>query len=61
VDLETLQKTNEQLIATLDEVMTIQKEGHEKRVAAEAELNRIETQLNKKLLDINKDRDVTAK
>ena len=30
VDIETLQHTNEQLIATLDEVMQIQKEGRRK-------------------------------
>ena len=59
VDLETLQHTNEELIHTLDEVMNIQKEGHEKRMAAEAELNRIEKQLNDKLLEIRDARDVT--
>ena len=35
VDIETLQHTNQQLISTLDEVMNIQKEGAEKRKAAE--------------------------
>ena len=35
VDLETLQKTNADLIQTLDDVMRIQKEGREKRQAAE--------------------------
>ena len=59
VDLETLQHTNEELINTLDEVMMIQKEGHEKRMAAEAELNRIEKQLNDKLLEIRDVQDVT--
>ena len=47
VDIETLQHTNEQLIATLDEVMQIQKEGREKRAAAEAELGKIEGELKK--------------
>ena len=61
VDLETLQHTNEQLISTLDEVLAIQKEGHEKREAAELELRRIENQLTDKLLEINNDRDVTKK
>lgn len=61
VDLETLQHTNEQLISTLDEVMAIQKEGHEKRVAAEQELARIETQLTDKLTEINNEKDVTKK
>lgn len=31
VDIETLQKTNADLIQTLDDVMRIQKEGREKR------------------------------
>ena len=38
VDMETLQKTNADLIQTLDDVMKIQKEGREKRQAAEAEM-----------------------
>ena len=54
VDLETLQHTNEELIQTLDEVLTIQKEGHEKREAAEMELRRIENQLSAKLLEQRK-------
>ncbi|MBQ3461087.1 MAG: toxic anion resistance protein [Solobacterium sp.] len=61
VDIETLQHTNEQLISTLDEVLAIQKEGHEKREAAELELRRIENQLTDKLLQINNDRDVTKR
>jgi uncharacterized protein YaaN involved in tellurite resistance len=51
VDIETLRHTNEQLISTLDEVVAIQKEGHEKRIAAEAELAQIEGQLKQKLLE----------
>ena len=61
VDIETLQHTNEELIATLDEVIAIQKEGHEKRQAAEAELVRIEGQLNQKLLQINQEADITRR
>ncbi|MBQ9329253.1 MAG: toxic anion resistance protein [Solobacterium sp.] len=61
VDIETLQHTNEELIATLDEVIAIQKEGHEKRQAAEAELVRIEGQLNQKLLQINDEADITRR
>lgn len=61
VDIETLQHTNEQLISTLDEVLAIQKEGHEKREAAELELRRIENQLTDKLLEINTERDVTKR
>lgn len=59
VDIETLQHTNEELIKTLDEVLEIQKEGHQKRQAAEEELQRIEGELNAKLLEINVQKDVT--
>ncbi len=52
VDIETLQHTNEQLIATLDEVMHIQEEGRQKRAEAEVELGRIEGQLKQKLLEL---------
>ena len=61
VDIETLQHTNQELISTLDEVIAIQKEGHEKRQAAEAELQRIEGQLSSKLLEIQNEQDVTRK
>jgi len=54
IDIETLTATNEKLIQTMDEVLVIQKEGREKRRAAEAELLRIETQLKNKLLEVNK-------
>ncbi len=56
VDIETLQHTNKELISTLDEIMTIQKEGREKRQAAEQELNRIENELSDKLLEINSEK-----
>lgn len=52
VDIETLQHTNQQLIATLDDVINIQQEGAEKRKAAEAELGRIEGELKQKLLSL---------
>ena len=61
VDLETLQHTNQELIATLDEVIAIQRDGHQKRQAAEAELARIEGQLNQKLLQINEEADGTRR
>lgn len=52
IDLETLQKTNQELIATLDEVKQIQDTGRERRNAAELELARIEDELKKKLLSM---------
>ena len=52
VDLETLQKTNADLIQTLDDVMRIQMEGRQKRQAAEMEMRRMEEELKRKLLEI---------
>ena len=52
VDIETLQHTNQQLIDTLDEVLNIQREGAQKRQAAEVELGKIEGQLKQKLLEL---------
>ncbi len=53
VDMETLVHTNEQLIATLDEVQQIHAEGREKRAEAEAKLRGIESELKQKLLEVN--------
>ncbi len=52
VDIETLKKTNQDLINTLDDVLKIQKEGKEKRRAAETEMEKMEADLRKKLLEI---------
>ncbi len=52
IDIETLQHTNQQLISTLDEVIQIQREGAQKRRAAEAELGRIEGELKQKLMEL---------
>lgn len=51
VDLETIKYTNESLISTLDEMLTIQAEGEAKRRQAEVELGRIENDLKAKLLE----------
>ena len=52
VDIETLKKTNQDLIATLDDVMKVQAEGRQKRQAAEAEMAKMEADLKNKLLEI---------
>ena len=52
VDLETLKKTNEHLIATLEEVRQIQDDGRTRRAQAEEELGRIEGELKQKLMDM---------
>ena len=54
VDMETLKKTNESLITTLDEVVRIQAEGRHKRREAEAELSRMEGELKSKLLELSR-------
>ena len=52
VDMETLKKTNMELIATLDEVRRIQDDGRTRRAQAEEELGRIEGELKQKLLEM---------
>jgi uncharacterized protein YaaN involved in tellurite resistance len=54
VDMETLRQTNAQLIATLDDVVKIQEEGHQKRVAAEAEMQKMEAELKNRLLQVSR-------
>ena len=51
VDIETLKQTNKMLIDTMDEVLTIQEQGREKRRNAEAELATIEGELRAKILE----------
>ena len=50
IDIETLVKTNQDLIDTINEVMTIQTEGHNKRMEAEKQLQDMERELKAKLL-----------
>ena len=54
MDIETLEQTNQMLIDTMDEVLTIQQEGRQKRAAAEGQLRNIENELRQKLLEIRK-------
>ena len=61
VDIETLQHTNQELIKSLDEVLAIQKDGHVKRQAAEAELAKIEKELTTKMIQIQEEADITRK
>ena len=53
VDIETLKATNAKLIQTFDDVMKIQADGRAKRLAAEAEMARMEDELKHKLLQIS--------
>lgn len=52
VNVETLQKTNKDIIETLDKVLEIHQNGRIKRVEAEKELVNIEKELKDKLLEI---------
>ncbi|MDO4529892.1 MAG: toxic anion resistance protein [Lachnospiraceae bacterium] len=52
IDIETVAHANEELIASLDEVIKIQEEGRMKRRVAEDQLGQVEAQLKQKLLDI---------
>ena len=50
VDIETVQKVNEDLISTIEETIRIQNEGRAKRQAAEQQLVQIEDRLKQTLL-----------
>ena len=52
VDVETLQKTNKDIIDTLDKVLEIHENGKAKRQEAEQQLEQIEGELKDKLLEI---------
>lgn len=52
VDIETLKKTQENLITTLEETLRIQEEGRTKRRQAEQDLATMENELRLKLLEI---------
>jgi uncharacterized protein YaaN involved in tellurite resistance len=52
VDIQTLKATNAQLIQTFDDVMKIQAEGRAQRLAAEAEMAKMENDLKMKLLQL---------
>ncbi|WP_156289579.1 toxic anion resistance protein [Oceanobacillus salinisoli] len=52
VDIETLKKTQEDLVSTIEETLQIQSEGRQKRQQAEKELQGMETELKQKLLEL---------
>lgn len=52
VDVETLKKTNNDIIETLDSLIKIHDEGAKKRTEAEVELQKIEQELKQKLIEI---------
>jgi len=52
VDIETLKKTQENLMSTIEETMRIQTEGREKRQQAEEEITGMENEMKQKLLEL---------
>ena len=60
VDLETLKKTNEDLIATIQETLQIHQEGRKKRQEAEGELVKLEDQLKQILSGKTPDQETAA-
>ncbi len=56
VNVETLQKTNQNLIETLDKVIEIHKNGRIRRQEAEKTLEEIEKELKAKMLEIQVDK-----
>ena len=55
VDVETLRKTNQDIIETLDKVIEIHENGRARRAEAEQELQQIEKELKDKMIEINVD------
>lgn len=52
VDLETLRDVHQKLLATIEETMTIAREGRERRLATEKELETMENDLRMRLTDL---------
>ncbi|BCB04278.1 toxic anion resistance protein [Bacillus sp. KH172YL63] len=54
IDIDTLKKTQENLITTIEETLAIQAEGRQKRQQAEQEMVTMEQDLKQKLIEIRK-------
>jgi uncharacterized protein YaaN involved in tellurite resistance len=54
IDIDTLKKTQENLISTIEETLAIQAEGRQKRQQAEQEMVSMENDLKQKLIEIRK-------
>ncbi|MCC8194229.1 MAG: toxic anion resistance protein [Deltaproteobacteria bacterium] len=52
VDIDTLREVHAKLVSTIEESMSIAREGREKRLAAEKELGKMELQLKEKLTSL---------
>lgn len=56
VDIETLKKTNQDIIETLDKIIEIHEQGKIKRAESTKELENIEKELREKMLEIKQDK-----
>ena len=52
VDVETLRKVNDDLVATLEETIRIQEDGRARRLEAESEIGRLQVDLRQKLIEL---------
>lgn len=52
VDMQTLRDVHEKLLHTIEETLTIAREGRERRRASEAELQKLESDLRERLTDM---------
>jgi len=52
VEVDTLKKTQENLISTIEETLAIQADGRAKRKAAEIEIARMEEELKRRLIAV---------
>lgn len=59
IDIETLEKTQADLVETLEETLNIQKEGRSKRKEAEVQLTQLESNLRDQLLKLTEPNDST--
>lgn len=57
IEIDTLKKTQENLIQTIEETLLIQADGREKRRAAELEIGRMEEELKQRLLAVHEKTD----
>jgi uncharacterized protein YaaN involved in tellurite resistance len=53
IEIDTLKKTQENLIQTIEETLIIQADGRVKRKAAEIEIGRMEDELKQRLLAVH--------
>ncbi|MGO1355904.1 toxic anion resistance protein [Alkalibacterium gilvum] len=59
IDIETLEKTQSDLIETLEETLSIQRDGHSKRKEAEVQLTQLESNLRNQLLKLTEFNDTS--